>query len=135
MLSVKAARDYFRKSASELTLYESVVLAAAIKRPGWNWDQDRDAAFERARLILAPMRRLAHRLRRNTRAGSRKNIAAHYDLGNDFYRLFLDETMTYSAAVFETPKRDRHATRRPVLVEDDEDDEDEGRVSIGYAVF
>ena len=33
-------------------------------------------------------------------AGSRRNIAAHYDLGNDFYRLFLDETMTYSSAVF-----------------------------------
>ena len=39
-----------------------------------------------------------------TRArGSRRNIAAHYDLGNDFYRLFLDETMTYSSAVFATP--------------------------------
>ena len=35
------------------------------------------------------------------RAGSRRNIAAHYDLGNDFYRLFLDETMTYSSAVFD----------------------------------
>ncbi len=45
----------------------------------------------------------AHRLRRNTRAGSRRNIEAHYDLGNDFYRLFLDETMTYSSAVFEAP--------------------------------
>ena len=42
-------------------------------------------------------------VRRNTRAGSRRNIAAHYDLGNDFYRLFLDETMTYSSAVFATP--------------------------------
>lgn len=37
---------------------------------------------------------------RNTRAGSRRNIAAHYDLGNDFYKLWLDETMTYSSAVF-----------------------------------
>jgi cyclopropane-fatty-acyl-phospholipid synthase len=46
---------------------------------------------------------LAHRARRNTRAGSRRNIAAHYDLGNDFYRLFLDETMTYSSAVFASP--------------------------------
>ena len=36
-------------------------------------------------------RTIAHRARRNTRAGSRRNIAAHYDLGNDFYRLFLDE--------------------------------------------
>ena len=48
-------------------------------------------------------RTIAHRARRNTIAGSRRNIAAHYDLGNDFYRLFLDETLTYSSAVFESP--------------------------------
>ncbi len=48
-------------------------------------------------------RTLGHRARRNTRTGSRRNIAAHYDLSNDLYRLFLDETMTYSSAVFETP--------------------------------
>jgi cyclopropane-fatty-acyl-phospholipid synthase len=48
-------------------------------------------------------RTIAHRIRRNTMAGSRRNIAAHYDLGNDFYRLFLDETLTYSSAVFERP--------------------------------
>src|SRR6187399_1437614 len=47
-------------------------------------------------------RTVAHRARRNTRSGSRRNIAAHYDLGNDLYRLFLDETMTYSSAVFES---------------------------------
>jgi cyclopropane-fatty-acyl-phospholipid synthase len=52
------------------------------------------------------VRTLAHRFRRNTRGGSRRNIAAHYDLGNDFYRLFLDETMTYSSAVFATPDQD-----------------------------
>ena len=55
------------------------------------------------RLPLEIPRRLAHRARRNTKAKARENISAHYDLGNDFYRLFLDETMTYSAAVFETP--------------------------------
>src|SRR6185436_17954325 len=55
------------------------------------------------RLPLEIPRRLAHRARRNTTSGARRNIAAHYDLGNDFYRLFLDETMTYSSAVFETP--------------------------------
>jgi cyclopropane-fatty-acyl-phospholipid synthase len=38
---------------------------------------------------------------RNTLAGSQANIAAHYDLGNDFYALFLDETMTYSCGIFE----------------------------------
>ncbi|MBQ0960110.1 class I SAM-dependent methyltransferase [Ideonella sp. 4Y11] len=44
--------------------------------------------------------RLRHLMRRNTRANSRKNIHAHYDLGNDFYRLWLDETMNYSSAWF-----------------------------------
>ena len=44
--------------------------------------------------------RLWHLLRANTRRGARRNIEAHYDLGNDFYSLWLDETMTYSAAVF-----------------------------------
>jgi cyclopropane-fatty-acyl-phospholipid synthase len=48
---------------------------------------------------------IAHRARRNTINGSRRNIAAHYDLGNDFYRLFLDETLTYSSAVFATPEQ------------------------------
>jgi cyclopropane-fatty-acyl-phospholipid synthase len=43
---------------------------------------------------------LWHRLRVNTRAGSRRNIRYHYDLSNDFFALFLDETMTYSSAVF-----------------------------------
>ena len=50
------------------------------------------------------VRTVAHRRNRNTKAGSRRNIAAHYDLGNDFYRLWLDETMTYSSALFESPE-------------------------------
>ena len=54
------------------------------------------------RVPLQLRRTLAHRTRRNTRRGASRNIAAHYDLGNDFYRLFLDETLTYSCAVFET---------------------------------
>jgi len=45
--------------------------------------------------------RLRHLLRRNTRRGSARNIEAHYDLGNDFYRLWLDSSMTYSSARFE----------------------------------
>jgi len=47
--------------------------------------------------------KVAHAMNRNTHEGSRRNIAAHYDLGNDFFRLFLDPTMMYSAAVFERP--------------------------------
>ena len=44
--------------------------------------------------------RLLHLSKRNSRRGSRRNIAAHYDLGNDFYQLWLDSSMTYSSGVF-----------------------------------
>ncbi len=53
-----------------------------------------------ARLSI-PFHRIYHALRRNTLQGSQANIIAHYDLGNDFYALFLDETMTYSCGIFE----------------------------------
>ena len=52
----------------------------------------------RPRLRIA--RRLRHALNRNTRRGSRRNIAAHYDLGNAFYGLWLDAGMNYSSALF-----------------------------------
>ncbi|PTM97597.1 SAM-dependent methyltransferase [Mycoplana dimorpha] len=68
----------------QLGLANEAALAAVLNAPGL------------ARLVAF----LKHRLRANTRAGSRRNIAFHYDLGNDFYRLWLDETMTYSSAMF-----------------------------------
>ena len=55
---------------------------------------------------FAPVRlfnRIRHLLRGNSRARARKNIAFHYDLGNDFYRLWLDESMTYSSACASRP--------------------------------
>lgn len=55
------------------------------------------------RFIRLAGHRLWHLLRANTRSGARRNIEAHYDLGNDFYTLWLDPGMTYSAAVFESP--------------------------------
>lgn len=51
----------------------------------------------------AALLRAWHRFRRNTMRGSRRNIAAHYDLGNDLFRLFLDETMMYSSAIYRDP--------------------------------
>lgn len=51
--------------------------------------------------LVAPLRKMLHWVNRNTRSGSKRNIAAHYDLGNDFFRLWLDPTMMYSSAVFE----------------------------------
>ncbi len=58
--------------------------------------------------LLSPVARLGHWLRRNTASGSRRNIAAHYDLGNEFFALFLDETMAYSCAVFPRPDSTLH---------------------------
>jgi cyclopropane-fatty-acyl-phospholipid synthase len=54
-----------------------------------------------AAIATAPLRRILHWLNRNSPDGSRRNIAAHYDLGNDLFALMLDETMAYSCAVFE----------------------------------
>lgn len=54
--------------------------------------------------FIRTLRKLLHRYHLNTRQGSRRNIAAHYDLGNDFFQLFLDETMLYSCAYFESPE-------------------------------
>ncbi len=50
--------------------------------------------------------RMAYWFTRNTIKGSQKNIHAHYDLGNDFYKLWLDPTMTYSAAIFKDRNED-----------------------------
>lgn len=57
-------------------------------------------AFIFGSLPARALARLGNMLRINTLRGSRRNISAHYDLGNDFYRLWLDPTMTYSSAVF-----------------------------------
>ncbi|MEC9375359.1 MAG: cyclopropane-fatty-acyl-phospholipid synthase family protein [Pseudomonadota bacterium] len=56
--------------------------------------------------IVMLWNRFQHLLRSNTRRGSRKNISYHYDLGNDFYQLWLDSTMTYSSAVFDNEHED-----------------------------
>lgn len=55
-------------------------------------------------LLSSPVQKLFHALNRNTRSGSRRNIAAHYDLGNDFYQVWLDPKMMYSCAYFDTPE-------------------------------
>lgn len=60
-------------------------------------DHSISSAFRSAAL------RLRHLMRNNSISGSRRNIAAHYDLGNEFYRLFLDSEMLYSSGYFESP--------------------------------
>jgi cyclopropane-fatty-acyl-phospholipid synthase len=54
-------------------------------------------------LLRAPLERAAHALRRNTHRGASRNIAAHYDLGNEFFELMLDPSLTYSCAIFPRP--------------------------------
>jgi cyclopropane-fatty-acyl-phospholipid synthase len=58
---------------------------------------DVDSGWSR---LSAPLLKCAHWLNRNDKSGSRRNIAAHYDLGNEFFALFLDETMAYSSGIF-----------------------------------
>lgn len=52
--------------------------------------------------LLSPLQKMFHGLRSNTLEGSRKNIRSHYDMGNDFFKLFLDSSMMYSCALFES---------------------------------
>lgn len=62
------------------------------------------ASAKMAGLAAILARRLAHRRRANTKRGSRRNIAAHYDLGNEFYEKWLDRGMSYSSALFTSPQ-------------------------------
>ena len=57
----------------------------------------------RAKGLVRVLNRVVHALRSNTPIGARRNIAFHYDLGNDFYSAWLDASMTYSSALFEEP--------------------------------
>ncbi len=54
-------------------------------------------------ILSSPVRKLLHFANRNTQRGSERNIAAHYDLGNDFFELMLDRTMAYSCGIYATP--------------------------------
>lgn len=109
-----------RISVSDIRLYRKVLTAGSLGSAeaymnGW-WSSDDLAAVARIFVrnlnvlnrmdfdwgrVTAPLHNLVHRLRRNTVNGSRRNIGAHYDLSNEFFSLFLDETMAYSCGVFE----------------------------------
>jgi cyclopropane-fatty-acyl-phospholipid synthase len=58
--------------------------------------------------VTEPLQKLFHWVNRNTHEGARRNISAHYDLGNEFFALWLDETMMYSAAIFENQQTSLH---------------------------
>jgi cyclopropane-fatty-acyl-phospholipid synthase len=65
-----------------------------------------EALSDRQHFLASAALKVSHWARRNTTARSRENISAHYDLGNDFFSLFLDPSMMYSSAVFPTPESD-----------------------------
>jgi len=92
--SIGAAEAYMQGlwSADDLTV---VMRILALNR---NAFENMEKGLAR---LTAPFYMLYHHVRKNTKTGSRKNILAHYDLGNDFYALFLDDTMTYSCGIFE----------------------------------
>ncbi|PCD02651.1 SAM-dependent methyltransferase [Sphingomonas spermidinifaciens] len=69
----------------------------------------------RARPWSRLLRRFAHLARRNDRKGARANVAYHYDLGNDFYAAWLDETLTYSSAIFDDPSEPLEVAQRRKL--------------------
>jgi cyclopropane-fatty-acyl-phospholipid synthase len=92
-----AAESYVRGE------WETDDLTALIRILIRNWDVL--AGLDRRLARLAePGHRLLHWLRRNTRRGAQRNIVAHYDLGNEFFASFLDETLSYSSALFERPE-------------------------------
>lgn len=83
--------------------WDSPDLAALLQLLALN-EQPIFGAFERNNLLVRALHGIGHWMRSNTRRGSRRNIAYHYDLGNEFYRLWLDETLTYSCAVWARPE-------------------------------
>jgi cyclopropane-fatty-acyl-phospholipid synthase len=95
--SVGAGESYFQEKwdCSDLTALVRILL------------QNRevlDGMDSHIGLIKEPLNKMFHWLNRNTRRGSRRNIEAHYDLGNDLFSLFLDKNMMYSSAVYELPE-------------------------------
>jgi cyclopropane-fatty-acyl-phospholipid synthase len=92
--SIGAAEAYMEGlwSADDLTMVMRILVL------NQNAFEDMEKGLAR---LTAPFYKFYHYVRKNTKVGSRRNILAHYDLGNDFYALFLDETMTYSCGIFE----------------------------------
>ena len=78
--------------------WDSLDLTGVMTLLANNRDALRQAVYGRWTSLLAA--RVRHWLNGNSRAGSRKNIMAHYDLGNDFYKLWLDPSMSYSSALY-----------------------------------
>ena len=90
--------------------WDSPDLTALLTLLADNRDALRRAVYGSWRSLLAA--RVRHWLNGNSKAGSKRNIMAHYDLGNDFYKLWLDPSMTYSSAWFSQPDQTLECAQR-----------------------
>lgn len=113
---IVALRVHDRRFYSDLALGGSMGAGEAYIAGSWSTDdltalvqimiRNRDVmeGLDSGLARLAnPARKLLHYFNRNTKSGSQRNIAAHYDLGNEFFELFLDKSLMYSCAIFERP--------------------------------
>lgn len=98
------AEGYMRKEWDTPDLSKLMMFLAANHRSGHK--------LVPGRPFLRIWQRIRHQLNRNTRLGSKRNIHAHYDLGNAFYNAWLDRSMTYSSAVFEAGDNDLESAQR-----------------------
>ena len=85
-------------------------LSALLEVLSLNYDRIRRLA--RGNPVMRFFHNVTHFMRRNSRSGSKKNIHAHYDLGNQFYEKWLDASMTYSSARHEHPGQELSAAQR-----------------------
>jgi cyclopropane-fatty-acyl-phospholipid synthase len=81
--------------------FDTPDLATLLRYFNDNWEDAGQLAIGGA--IGRFLAKIGHMLHANTKKGSKRNILAHYDLGNDFYSSWLDPTMTYSSAIFSSP--------------------------------
>jgi len=101
MARVMAAGDIGFAEGYMAGEWDTPDLTAVLESASLNFD--RIGQLSAGNPLMRMFNFFAHLLNRNSRKGSQRNIHAHYDLGNAFYERWLDPTMTYSAARFETP--------------------------------
>ena len=108
--------DY--KVISNVAIGRDIALASEYRQGNWDSrdiialiefalvNESHIGVYMRGNKLYQSLANIGYLFKRNTKRGSRKNIHSHYDLGNSFYKLWLDSTMTYSSALFKNPTDD-----------------------------